>query len=199
MKRGKAWNEKADDGLRTHGRLLDQFDLGFQKSHTSLRKDNWEVYMAGDKVLTGAAGEYYVAFRLAAVGYAVGLTTRGTRTIDLIVANVKTAKSIIIQTKTMLNASAGSKRDAEYWWKWRLGVSAKPVEDTFFYAFVDLKDDAAKVPDVFIVPSSEVGELVGDWTNDDGKLVDRWVDIIKGSDKETKYRNRWDIFQKALG
>ncbi len=63
-----------------------------------------------EKVLTGAAGEYYVAFRLAAMGYAVGLTTRGVSTIDLIAANVKTSKSITIQTKTMLNAFTGC------WW-----------------------------------------------------------------------------------
>ena len=82
--------------------------------------------MTKDKVLTGAAGEYYLAFRLTAMGYAVGLTTRGTRAIDLTVANVKTAKSITVQTKTMLNASAGSKRDAEYWWKWRLSECFMP-------------------------------------------------------------------------
>ena len=152
-----------------------------------------------EKVLTGAAGEYYVAFRLAAMGYAVGLTTRGVSTIDLIVANVKTSKSITIQTKTMLNAFTGSKKDAEYWWKWRLGISAKPVEDTFFFTFVDIKGDASNVPDVFIVPSAKVSRLFDDYKNDKGELVDRWVGITKGSDEEKKYRNRWDIFQKALG
>lgn len=33
--------------------------------------------MSRDTALTGAAGEHYVAFRLAASGYAVGITTRG--------------------------------------------------------------------------------------------------------------------------
>ncbi|MFC2017640.1 hypothetical protein ACFLUD_04470, partial [Chloroflexota bacterium] len=60
--------------------------------------------MTKDKALTGAAGEYYVAFRLAAKGYAVGLTPRGTISIDLIVANPTTGKSITIQTKTMMKA-----------------------------------------------------------------------------------------------
>jgi hypothetical protein len=35
--------------------------------------------MDTDMTLVGAAGEYYIAFRLAALGYAVGVTTRGTR------------------------------------------------------------------------------------------------------------------------
>jgi hypothetical protein len=151
-----------------------------------------------EKVLTGAAGEYYVAFRLAAMGYAVGLTTRGVSTIDLIAANVKTSKTITIQTKTMLNAFTGSKKDVEYWWKWRLGISTKPVEDTFFFTFVDLKGDASNVPDVFIVPSTEVSRLFDEYKNDKGELVDRWVGITKESGEEKKYRNRWDIFQKAL-
>jgi hypothetical protein len=155
--------------------------------------------MAAEKVLTGAAGEYYVAFRLAAMGYAVGLTTRGVSTIDLIVANVKTSKSITIQTKTMLNAFTGSKRDNEYWWKWRLGISAKPVEDTFFFTFVDMKGNAANVPDVFIVPSTKVSGLFDEYKNDKGELVDRWVGITKGSKEEAKYKNRWDVFKKALG
>ena len=33
--------------------------------------------MVKDRALTGAAGEYYVAFRLVAEGFAVGLTPRG--------------------------------------------------------------------------------------------------------------------------
>ena len=155
--------------------------------------------MAMEKVLTGAAGEYYVAFRLAAMGYAVGLTTRGVSTIDLIVANVKTSKSITIQTKTMLNAFTGSKRDNEYWWKWRMGISVKPVEDTFFFTFVDMKGDAANVPDVFIVSSIKVSGLFDEYKNDKGELVDRWVGITKGSKEEVKYKNRWDVFKKVLG
>lgn len=156
--------------------------------------------MAVDKILTGAAGEYYIAFRLAAMGYAIGLTTRGVSTIDLIVANVKTSKSITIQTKTMLNAFRPSKRKGEPHWGWRLGISAKPVEDTFFFTFVDMRGNAANVPEVFIVPSTEVGMLFkgNDYKNDKGELIDRWVTIDKGSDEEAKYKNQWDIFQKAL-
>ena len=77
--------------------------------------------VARDRALTGAAGEYYIAFRLVAEGYAVGLTPRGMRSIDLVVANPDTGKSITIQTKTMLNAFV-MRKDGSYWWNWRFGI-----------------------------------------------------------------------------
>ena len=66
--------------------------------------------MTKDKALTGAAGAYYVGFRLSALEYAVGLTTHGTSAIDMFVANPDTGKSITIQSKTMLNALVQSKK-----------------------------------------------------------------------------------------
>ncbi len=67
--------------------------------------------MNKDRALTGAAGEHYVAFRLTAMGYAVGLTTRGTRTVDMVVANPDTGKSVSIDTKTMKKAFGRSKSE----------------------------------------------------------------------------------------
>ena len=109
--------------------------------------------MSKDRALIGAAGEHYVAFRLAAMGYAVGLTTRGTRTVDMLIANPDTGKSVTIDAKTMQRAFERSSHDC--WWKWRMGIAAykKPIHDDFFYVLVDLKGDPAQPPDVFIVPS----------------------------------------------
>jgi len=70
--------------------------------------------MTKDKALTGATGAYYVGFRLSALGYAVGLTTHGTRAIDMFVANPETGKSITIQTKTMFNAFVRSRKWGPY-------------------------------------------------------------------------------------
>ena len=66
--------------------------------------------MTKDKVFIGAAGAYYVGFRLSASGYTAGLTTCGTKAIDMFVANRDTGKSITIQTKTMLNAFVRSRK-----------------------------------------------------------------------------------------
>ena len=143
-----------------------------------------------DKALIGAAGEHYVAFRLIARGYAVGLAPRGASAIDLLVANSDTGKSITIQTKTGWEAMYGSA--VKSWWKWPISRSRQQPRETFFYAFVDLKNDPSQMPDVFIVPSVEVAPplldeyRVGSWF---------WID---GEEVARKYRDRWDLISAAL-
>ena len=153
--------------------------------------------MAKEKALTGAAGEYYVAFRLTAEGYAVGLTPRGTTSIDLIVANPETGKSVTIQTKTMSNAFVQSRKWGPYW-KWRVGIRRPEPYDTFFYAFVDLRDDPSLTPNVFIVPSIELtkADLVGMWTDSSGRVIDAWCNITAGD--ASRYQDCWDIIKNAL-
>lgn len=151
--------------------------------------------MTKDKALTGAAGEYYVAFRLTAEGYAVGLTPRGTSSIDLIVANPNIGKSITIQTKTM-----GIARGTASWWKWRVGKSRQPPHGTFFYAFVDLKSDPSQTPDVFIVPSGKLASLLEVYPvgvePESREVKDVWC-VIENEDA-LKYQNRWDLIKDAL-
>ena len=154
--------------------------------------------MAKDKALTGAAGAYYVAFQLSAQGYAVGLTTYGTRSIDLIVANPETGESVTIQTKTMFeDAFVQSKRWGAYW-KWRVGTRRAEPYSTFFYAFVDLKGNLSKTPDVFIVPSDQLTSLTKgeEYKDKSGRVIDIWC-VIYEKDAE-KYRDRWDVIKNAL-
>ena len=148
-----------------------------------------------EKPLTGAAGEYYIAFRLSALGYAIGLTPRGTRAADLLASNPETGKSIIIQTKTMMKASVKNRKRGPYW-HWRLGSSRPKPQDTFYYTFVDLKGSPEEPPDVFIIPSKKITEaLIADYSpNYIGLCI--WEE-----DKRTvkAYLNRWGIIQEALG
>jgi len=142
-----------------------------------------------DKASTGDAGAYYVAFRLAAMGYTVGLTTHGTRAIDLIVGNPNTGKSVTVQTKTMRDALGRSR--AESWHKWRAGKSPRPVHETFFCAFVDLKGGHPETPDVYIVPSPRLGSLLNLY-----KTGGDWYVIEEKDAKE--YREHWDTIECAL-
>ncbi len=159
--------------------------------------------MSKDKALTGAAGEYYVAFQLSARGYAVGLTARGTKSADLLVTNLETGKSVTIQVKTMWNAFVRSRKWEPYW-KWRVGTSRAPAYRTFFYAFVDLKENPAGAPDVFIVPSVQLEikhkdkdkDMVGEWLDKSGRVVDAWCNIEE-KDAE-KYKDRWNVIEKVL-
>lgn len=152
--------------------------------------------MIKDKVLTGAAGEYYIGFRLTAQGYAVGLTTRGTRAIDMVVASPDTKKSITIQTKTMLDALVQSRKWGAYL-KWRLGTtSLRPAHETFFYAFVSLRGDPSTTPHVFIVPSVQLAPPLVELYPEKGPTKDTWC-VIYEKDKD-KYLNRWDFISAAL-
>jgi len=137
-------------GLFTN--LASEIALQFQSCYNYPRRA-----MTRDKTLMGAAGEYYVAFRLAAEGYAVGLTAYGTRAIDLVVANPDTGKSITIQTKTGWDAFVPSRKYPPYW-KWR--VRKFTEHEKLFYAFVDLEDDPSQAPELFIVPSAKLPELL---------------------------------------
>ncbi|MDD5038139.1 MAG: hypothetical protein PHN78_02335 [Dehalococcoidales bacterium] len=152
--------------------------------------------MSKDFNLTGAAGEHYVAFRLLAMNYAVALTPRGTTSIDMIVASLETGKTITMQTKTRKDAF--SKRPST--WDWRVGRPRKPFA-SFFYAFVDLKNDPSQTPDVFIVPSREMRpkgvypkEAGGD--PESPKARDIWFGI--NEEKAPKYRNKWELIERAL-
>jgi len=152
--------------------------------------------MIRDKVLTGAAGEYYIGFRLTAQGYAVGLTARGARAIDMVVANPNSGKSITIQTKTMLDAFVQSRKWGPYW-KWRVGTtSLRPAHETFFYAFVDLRDDPSKTPHVFIVPSVQLTPPLLELYPEKGPTKDTWCVIYEKD--QGNYLNRWDLIRDAL-
>jgi hypothetical protein len=151
-----------------------------------------------DNASIGDAGAHYIAFRLAAMGYAVGLTTHGTRAIDLVVANPGTGKSVTIQTKTMRNALYKQREGpCHHWW------AGKPRQEheTFFYAFVDLREEQGehtetpekpKMPDVYIVPSDDVKSLLYPRQAERG-----WYAIEKEEDYK-KYKEKWDAIESEL-
>src|SRR6266404_468696 len=60
-----------------------------------------------NKILTGIAGEYFVAAELSRRGYVASLTLRNTRGIDILASNSDATKSVGIQVKT----NQGEKRD----------------------------------------------------------------------------------------
>ena len=146
-----------------------------------------------DKALVGAAGEHYVAFRLSAEGYAVGLTARGTTALDLLVANPRTGSSITIQTKTATNAWVASRKWGNYW-KWRIGSKRLSPSGSFFYVLLNLRDDPSGAPAALIVPSTQLGPLLE--TFGTGR-PDVWCTIYE-KDK-AQYLERWDLITAVLG
>ena len=156
-----------------------------------------------EKALTGAAGEHYVAFRLAAMGCPVGFTPRGTKGADLLVTDISTGKSITLQVKTGSDAYMPRSTWGPYW-KWRVGVSRSPQQTTLYYLFVDMKGDPSKSPDVFVVPSVTLEStgastgLLEEYPRSKTPKTDAWCVIYDTSGDIAAYRDRWDVLQNAL-
>ncbi len=53
-----------------------------------------------DTLIVGTAGEHYVAFRLAQLGWVVALPRGGSPAVDLLVSNMTGSRTVTIQVKT---------------------------------------------------------------------------------------------------
>lgn len=134
--------------------------------------------------IIGAAGEHYIAYVFSAHGYAVGLSRGGSPFVDLMVCS-PSGEGVAIQVKT----STAARRSDH--WEFDVGSKAKThAGDRLFYAFVDLNNEA-DMPDVFIVPSSEVQHRL---ENSSGSRLRFW---ITDADQE-HWHWRTDLVTKLL-
>lgn len=140
-------------------------------------------------VLSGVAGEYFVAAELSRLGYIASVTLRNTRGIDILVSNASATRQIGIQVKT----NQGSKPE------WVLSAKAEDFyADNLFYVFVNLKGREER-PDFYIVPSKVVADSIREshrqWLDTPGKKGQAHRDnpVRKFRDEEKQYLNRWDL------
>mgnify|MGYP006902873074 FL=1 len=99
-------------------------------------------------VLTGSAGEYFVAAELSRRGVVAALTMSGTDAFDILAVN-KAGCSYSIQVKT-------TQYEKEL--RWLLcSKDEKPKAD--FYVFVNL-NGTEKQPDYYIMPAAEVAAAI---------------------------------------
>jgi hypothetical protein len=104
--------------------------------------------------LTGAAGVYFVAARLNAMG--LQCAPGNVPSVDILVSNLDGSKLVSLQVKTTMYAMRERGRGEHkkpYEYQWAIGwKSARLDNPNLFFALVDLKE-FAELPDVFIVPS----------------------------------------------
>ena len=148
--------------------------------------------MARSTALTGAAGEHFVAFRLAQLGFPAALTRGGSPSVDVLVGDSDGNAAISIQVKTSSGARREFKRDPSKN-RWEFDVGAKALRlrgSSIFYVFVDLRYDAAAMPDAFIVPSDNVASS----QNPQDSRFMFWI----SEDQAPEYRERWDRITARL-
>ena len=151
-------------------------------------------------VLTGCAGEHFVAYQLSARGYPVALTRGGSPSVDLMVATPDGRKAVTIQVKSMDRAYHPPTKKSPGYWEWILGN--KPPNKSMhaqalFYAFVDLKAGTSQSPDVFIVPHDYVAEHAIGFPKPPKEARTFWFDIEEG--ERDKWREGWRLIEDALG
>src|SRR5438128_11941850 len=101
-------------------------------------------------VLTGVAGEYFVAAELSRRGYIASTSLRNTRGIDILATNQAATRSITIQCKT-------NQRGAK---TWMLNQKSEDFfADDHYYVFVAIVS-ATKRPRLHVVPRQTVARYI---------------------------------------
>lgn len=118
----------------------------------------WELYVSSNEwmsgtILSGIAGEYFVAGELSRRGYIATLTLRNTTGVDIIASNGSRAINIQVKTRTEEKAK-----------DWDLGSRPLKIEkewDNTFYIFVRIyaKSDRREV-EYYVIPKNQLNRAV---------------------------------------
>jgi len=141
-------------------------------------------------LLSGVAGEYFVAAELSRRGYIASVTLRNTRGIDILASNTDATRSVGIQVKTRQGAET----------TWVLSKRAEEVPDgdvasNLCYVFVSL--NGAEAPSYYVVPRAIVASRVStnhqDWLASPGKKGQAHRDnpVRNFSDSKGEFRDAW--------
>lgn len=139
------------------------------------------------KILSGIAGEYFVAAELSRRGFIAAVTLRNTRGADILVSRTDSEKSATIQVKTIQTGNV----------EWVLSQSDEiPKKGNHYYVFVAL--NGCEAPEYHVVPGEEVAQWCADFhvkymserKKDGSKKKDTTMRVFRPGEK---YRNRWDL------
>ena len=116
----------------------------------------------GESQLIGAAGQYYVGYKLSENRLCAAQTIGNAVGADILVCDDKGLETCSIQVKTSKNAYRANRYGCEGY-EFDVGASVIGKQSpNLWYAFVNLQqqEDSSFKPQVFIVPSKWVAEFV---------------------------------------
>ena len=129
---------------------------------------------------TNLASEFYIASQLYRLGYVAAITLGHTKEIDLLVAHPD-GKIITIDVKGL--------KDTTNW-----PLQPKLKSKGHFYILVNYKNklgDLSFYPEVFVIPSLEVDNLLSSWAGKPEVKCIEYKDI-----KNSKYKDAWELLFK---
>jgi hypothetical protein len=148
-----------------------------------------EDYERITSILTGVAGEYFVAAELSRRGFIASITMRNSRGFDILATNENASRTVTIQVKTNQNARR----------EWMLNDKAeKSFSKDWFYVFVILNRPHER-PAFYVVPSEDVAKQISKshraYLGTAGRMGQQRKDspMRKFFDAEDHYLERWDL------
>jgi hypothetical protein len=126
---------------------------------------------------TNMSSEFYVASQLYRLGYIVTITLGHTKEIDLIVAHPD-GRTITIDVKGLKNRT-----------NWPL--KPKLIRRDHFYvlvSYIDKYQDISIPPEIFVIPSTRVKSLLGNWTGRPDITAVGYNRVRNG-----KYKDAWHL------
>ena len=143
-------------------------------------------------VLSGVAGEYFVAGELSKRGYIASITLRNTKGVDIVCSNSEASKTVSIQVKTNRRSDTN----------WVLNKKAEDYyADNLFYVFVNLNLEKDGVPAYYVVPSKFVADHARtthqQWLDTPNRNGGKHNDntMRKFSDPNQDFLDRWDLLE----
>ena len=109
--------------------------------------------MASQSTLLGAAGEHFVMSELLRRGYIAALAPQGVPNTDIVVTDLEGHRlcSIQVKTRRQIGADGG----------WHMKPKHEDIKgDHLFYCFVDLGKTLSDIPQLFILPSKIVADVL---------------------------------------
>ena len=122
--------------------------------------------MTSQSSLLGAAGEHFVMSELLRRGFIAALAPQGVPNTDIVVTDLEGHRLCSIQVKTRrhLGSDGGWHMKSKH---------EKILGDSLFYCFVDFGKTTSDRPQLFILPSATIAEILKQthiyWLNKPGK------------------------------
>lgn len=154
-------------------------------------------------VLTGAAGEHFVLYKLLRMGLLAGLPPTGAPDVDVLIIDESARVLTSLQVKTR-------RKGADKGWHMKAKHETL-ISDRLFYVFVDMEPDE---PISYVIPSAVVAEVVrkenASWLHTPGKngqphnqsdmrrVQPKYSYPVEGFPEGwmERYREAWELFPR---